>query len=158
MPKRFSQRELPGYRYIPGKFPHPNKEGGHSYGVPELVASLLEVGDPFKNSDFSYGVDLLNMGYYWESHVVFEAFWNAYGRVGNEANFFKALIALGAAGVKQGAGDAVERDAHLLRAQVLLSELPAQVLSLSIVELRSLVESGQWTEGIFLAGRGDQSE
>ena len=48
---------------------------------------------------YLYAIDLFNFGFYWESHVYLEELWNQAKRVGENADFFKMLIKLGAAGV-----------------------------------------------------------
>ncbi len=67
-------------------------------GMGEPVVSPID--DPAKNLDLRFALDLYNFGYFWESHVYFEALWNAHNRKGSVADLLKGLIKLGAAGVK----------------------------------------------------------
>jgi hypothetical protein len=108
---------FPPYLFIPGVNTHPKKEGGHMFEQGEPVASALDVAHT-KDSDFlKYSIDLFNHGYYWESHVYFEALWNAHGRKGSVADFLKAMIKLGAAGVKFSIQQDENAKEHLIRAK-----------------------------------------
>lgn len=107
---------LPQYRFVPGDNPHPKKEGGHMEGQGDPVADPVELSRPEANKFFLYAIDLLNHGYFWESHVYFEALWNAHERKGSEADFFKGMIKLGAAGVKVTLNQWTHAQDHLERA------------------------------------------
>ena len=118
---RFTNKTLPPYAFIPGKHPHPLKnEKGHmaQEGEPELEPLDPEHWD--KNEDYLYSLDLLNTGYFWESHVWLEALWNAHKRTGPEAELFKALIKIGAAGIKARMGSESPAEGHLERAKELI--------------------------------------
>ena len=66
---RYSARNLPAYRYLPGETPHPITDpDGHSYGVDQTVAGESPEA-------FCYGVDLYNAGYWWEAHEAWESVW-----------------------------------------------------------------------------------
>lgn len=69
-------------------------------GEDDPVAPVIDPSHPEKNEFLRYSVDLYNHGYFWESHVYFEALWNAHGRTGSIADFLKGMIKLGAGGVK----------------------------------------------------------
>lgn len=114
--RRFSDKPLPSYIFIPGQNPHPKKEGGHMEGQSEPVAEPLTLDHPEKSPEFCFGVDLFNYHYYWESHVYFEALWNAHHRQGEVADFFKALIKLSAAEVKKKLNQEETAREHYLRA------------------------------------------
>jgi predicted metal-dependent hydrolase len=104
-PPRLTDRLLPPYSYVSGKFPHPESDpAGHSFGMQHEACE----------DDFAYGVDLFNHGYYWEAHEAWERLWHAAGRSGNEADHLKGLIKLAAAGVKarEGNVDGVRRHAR----------------------------------------------
>ncbi len=73
-------------------------------GVPEPVSPPLDPEKPWESETLRYGLDLYNHGYFWESHVYFEALWNAHLRSGSVAEFLKGMIKLGAMGVKLRAG------------------------------------------------------
>ena len=46
---------------------------------------------PFRSEEYLFSLDLYNFGFYWESHVGFEALWNKAGRTGFVADLLKAL-------------------------------------------------------------------
>jgi len=92
---------FPRYMHEPGKTPHPYRhEDGHSHGQPEPTVSPLDPAAPFDSEAYLFGFDLFNHGYFWESHVWWEALWHAHGRTGDIADLLRALIRLAAAGVK----------------------------------------------------------
>lgn len=95
------ERPFPPYSFVPGLLPHPfNHPDGHSYGI---EPSEVDPPDPDRwqeSSDYLYGIDLFNHGYYWEAHEVWEGLWNADGRIGMTSDFIKSLIKFAAAGVK----------------------------------------------------------
>lgn len=105
---------LPAYSYVPLRFPHPlSDEAGHRFGNVQVP----------HEQRFAYAVDLFNHGYYWEAHETWEALWQACGRSGSEADFFKGLIKLAAAGVKAREGNAAGVARHARRAGELLQQV-----------------------------------
>jgi hypothetical protein len=108
MKRYLPQREFPAYIFIPGINPHPKKSGGHMAGAPEPVAPPVDPARPWESEDLRYALDLYNHGYFWESHVYFEALWNAHRRSGAVAEFLKGMIKLGALGVKLRVGAEAE--------------------------------------------------
>lgn len=110
---------LPAYIFVPGSNAHPKKDGGHMEGLAEPVATPVNRSKPENNEFLRFALDLYNNQYFWESHVYFEALWNAHQRVGSEAEFFKGLIKLGAAGVKLTIGQEVSARGHFERAKEL---------------------------------------
>src|SRR5689334_15901904 len=88
---------FPSYIFIPGVNPHPKKTGGHSHGEPEPKSEPLDLQKPQDSQFLRFSLDLYNYGYFWESHVYFEALWNAHGRQGSVADFLKGMIKLSAA-------------------------------------------------------------
>lgn len=123
MPKRFSSQSFPSYVFIPGENPHPKKSGGHMEGEGDPVAPLIDASHPDENEFLRYSIDLYNHGYFWESHVYFEALWNAHGRKGSIADFLKGMIKLGAAGVKINIQQKEAALGHFSRARELLSSV-----------------------------------
>lgn len=116
---------LPSYTFVPGRNIHPHHPQGHSYGQ----LALRERLDParwWECRTYLLGIDLFNgpapglylgtTGFYWESHVEWEALWLACDRRGVVADFLKALIQLAAAGVKHLEGRPVGVSAHAARA------------------------------------------
>lgn len=90
-------RPLPDYSYVPGLWPHPHSQAGRSAerSDPLLDSELWSEDEPYV-----FGIDLWNHGFYWEAHEEWEWMWNAAGRKGPKADFFKGLIQLAVAGVK----------------------------------------------------------
>lgn len=101
MAKRYLPAKIfPAYVFVPGENPHPKKSGGHMEGEKDPIAPAIDPQHPEQNEFLRYSLDLFNHGYFWESHVYFEALWNTHQREGSIADFLKAMIKLGAAGVK----------------------------------------------------------
>lgn len=88
-------------------------------GLAEPEATPVEHLRPQNNEFLRYALDLYNHEYFWESHVYFEALWNAHKRTGSEAEFFKGFIKLGAAGVKLTIDQEVSARGHFERAREL---------------------------------------
>jgi hypothetical protein len=140
---------LPAYAFIPGRFPHPTSDpAGHSYGVELVPPPAIEPERWQASRTYLHGIDLFNAGYYWESHVQFEALWFAAGRRGVLADFLKGLIKLAAAGVKHLEGRPRGVRSHACRAVALwrnvVSSLPAAqdlFLGLRLATLLDLAEA-----------------
>lgn len=88
-------------------------------GEKDPVVAPLDPARPFDSDVLRYSLDLYNHGYFWESHVYFEALWNAHERKGSVADFLKGMIKLGAAGVKMALKQEVSARGHLDRAKEL---------------------------------------
>jgi uncharacterized protein len=98
-PPRLTSHPLPCYAYVPGLQPHPISEStGHSFGIELETVEMKDAESCWERH--GWGADLFNHGYYWEAHEAWESIWIAAGRVGVEADRFKGLIKLAAAGVK----------------------------------------------------------
>ena len=91
----------------------------------EVEPLPLDTKFPFRSVEYLFSLDLYNFGYYWESHVGFEALWNRAGRKGFIADFLKALIKLGAAGIKARLKLEQAFQGHLERAYELFKGLPS---------------------------------
>jgi len=103
---RYSDQPFPRYSFVPGETPHPRRhERGHAFGQPELKRTTLEPGLWRDSQDYKFAIDLFNFGYWWESHELFEAFWNACGRHTAEGRFFQGLIQLAAGHLKRRMGN-----------------------------------------------------
>lgn len=116
-------RSLPPYIFIPGQNPHPKKAQGHMEGESDPVARPLDPAGAHENEFLRYSLDLYNHGYFWESHVYFEALWNAHQREGDAADFLKGMIKLGAAGVKISIGQLESARGHFERARELFNKV-----------------------------------
>lgn len=123
MKRYIPEWSFPSYIFIPGVNAHPKKEGGHMEGQGDPVADPIDLNHPQDNKFLRYSFDLYNNGYFWESHVYFEALWNAHGRTGSAADFLKAMIKLGAAGVKLQINQPENASVHLLRAKELIESV-----------------------------------
>jgi hypothetical protein len=140
---------FPSYAFIPGRHPHPTSDpAGHSYSVPPPSPPALDPEEWQTNRAYLYGIDLFNAGYYWESHVQFEALWLAAGRRGVLADFLKGLIRVAAAGVKHLEGRPQGVRSHACRAVALwrgvthaLSASQCVFLGLRLATLLDLAES-----------------
>ncbi|MBC7398201.1 MAG: DUF309 domain-containing protein, partial [Bdellovibrionales bacterium] len=112
-------QSFPPYAYLPGEHPHPSREGGYRDGLEEPSVHTLEHHQPLKNEAYAFAFDLFNHHYFWESHVYFEAFWNAHAREGSKADFLKGMIKLSAAGIKFQSGRVETSALHFIRAREL---------------------------------------
>jgi len=116
-PRFVPDAPLPPYSYVPGRFPHPMSDpAGHLYGKPPERSPSPDPQRWRESRAYLYGVDLLNFGYYWEAHEVWEGLWHACGRTGPTADFFRGLIKLAAAGVKVRQGVPAGVASHAARA------------------------------------------
>lgn len=128
VPKRYvPEIPFPSYSFVPGNAPHPTRDPeGHSFEEEKEDIALVPAPDPdnWRQSKlYLYGIDLFNHGYYWETHEAWEDLWHALGRIGDTANFLKAMIHLAAAGLKakNGQWDAMRKHAH--RTTMLLTDI-----------------------------------
>ena len=98
---RYSSRNFPPYRYVPGLHPHPtNSPDGHSYENEDEDNEKWN-SDLWKNNeDYLFGIDLYNYHYYWEAHEAWEGLWIAAVRNSSEHRFLQGLIKCGAALLK----------------------------------------------------------
>jgi predicted metal-dependent hydrolase len=87
------------------------------------------------SDEYRYGIDLLNFGFWWESHEVFEKLWHVVGPKSPEGNFFQALIQLAAAQVKRcmGHDEAAKRLAH--KAVDRLTNSPLSYMGMNVAKL-----------------------
>jgi uncharacterized protein len=139
---------FPSYSYVTGQWPHPLRDPqGHSYGRHAELPPLPQDDDWYTSLVYRYAVDLFNHGYYWEAHETWEGLWHAAGELGPLADFFKALIKLAAAGVKQREGRPNGVQRHLARARELFTTVQqslqprADYWGLSFDELQTLITS-----------------
>lgn len=137
---------FPAYAFVPGKNPHPKKSGGHMEGEGDPLAFPVDSGAPEKSEFLKFAIDLFNHEYFWESHIYFEALWNAHGRSGPVADFSKAMIKLTAAQLKNCLGQRDLATQHLLRARELFEQLEKQegpeFLGFSLSEILEQIEAG----------------
>jgi hypothetical protein len=121
---RYCSLPLPTYRHIPGQTPHPVRDSaGHSHGQSAETPQRLTEANWRNHATWLYAADLFNHGYYWEAHEAWESLWHAAGRQGPEADLFKGLIKLAAAGVKHYELRPAGVRRHAVRAPELLAPL-----------------------------------
>jgi uncharacterized protein len=133
-PRLVPEIPFPAYPYIPGQNPRPQN--------PHIPGVAIEPQRWWQNSTYLLGVDLFNAGYYWEAHEQFEGLWLAAGRKGVVADFFKALIKLAAAGVKQRMNQPASVRSQALRAaQLLRGVAEDRFLGLNLPELIAWAEA-----------------
>ena len=119
---RLTELAFPPYSYVPGHAPHPVSDpAGHMFGEQHEEADALNPARWQASTEFLYGCDLLNHGFYWEAHEAWETLWHAAGRKGEIADFLKGLIKLAAAAVKAREGNPRGVARHASRALELLS-------------------------------------
>lgn len=92
----------------------------HRSGNPHPVPSAVCLSDTA--AELRFAADLFNHGYYWEAHEIWERRWMISGRMGAEADLWKGLIRLAAAGVKEQQGRAAGIARHTQRAMELLRQ------------------------------------
>lgn len=144
--KRYMPKwDFPPYAFFPGRNIHPNKPGGHMYGISDPQANPIDPSFPDRNEYFCYSIDLYNFGYYWESHVYLEALWNAHNRKGYIADFLKSLIRLAAASIKIEIEQRKSSIGHLERGLELIESIKDhtdnQFLGFNLLELSKNIKS-----------------
>ena len=107
----------------------------------EVIVEPLNQDNYDSNEGYLYGLDLFNNGYYWESHVWWEALWNEAGRKGEMADFLKGLIKLGAGGVKLALSQESISQGHIDRALELLIPISKKHQQYCGIDLIKLIES-----------------
>lgn len=103
MQRHLPELDFPPYAFIPGQHPHPTRHPeGHSYGHEEAEVDYLTPSEWRQSSDYLFGVDLYNHGFYWEAHEAWEGLWLAARAQADDeqALFLQGLIQLAAASLK----------------------------------------------------------
>lgn len=101
-PRYAPSLQLPPYAFVPGKEPHPRTHPlGHSFGRPDPEPVYVPSAEWQRNEAWLQGVDLFNLGYFWESHEAWEFPWHAAKEnEPDQALLLQALIQLAAAALK----------------------------------------------------------
>jgi hypothetical protein len=86
------QLAFPRYGFVPGETPHPSRVAADAHALPEPCDDRTAL---------AFGVDLFNHGYFWEAHEVWEGPWRRAEPDSDRWIFYKALIRLAAAALKQ---------------------------------------------------------
>lgn len=139
---RYSTRPFPAYRFIPGHHPHPRRHPqGHSFGYPEPNPAPCNPEEWSQSEDYRFGIDLYNFAYWWESHEVFEGFWQVVGPNTEQGRFFQALIHLAAAHLKQAMNNEAAARSLLGKSLRLCSGLPDLYMGIDLTALRTRLET-----------------
>ena len=100
-------RALPEHAYVPGRDAHrPDTAGEHSSGAESPAASYLPDERWRDNTEYLWGIDLYNHGFFWEAHEAWEGLWRAAERDALQRRFLQGLIQCAAACLKAAMGDA----------------------------------------------------
>jgi hypothetical protein len=94
--------ELPRYTHTPGSgTPHPYRDPrGHSHDRKGLHAKPLIESRWSENRSYLLGLDLFNLGFYWEAHDEFDRLQKLTSADTLEGRFLKGLVKMAAAGMK----------------------------------------------------------
>ena len=102
--KRYSSRSFPGYRFTPGRDPHPTASPhGHSYRAPGTPEERVDCPPPERwgsCEEYLYGCDLYNHGYWWEAHEAWEALWHVPEKGSVQKRFLQGIIQVAACHLK----------------------------------------------------------
>ena len=106
---RYTRVLFPRYAYRPGVNPHPTAgPRGHSYrspgNIPTVVAPVAPE-DWQRSSDYLFGCDLYNHGYWWEAHEAWEGLWQLVEKTAAQGRFLKGLIQVSACALKVAVGN-----------------------------------------------------
>ncbi|MGH7256932.1 MAG: DUF309 domain-containing protein [Nitrospiraceae bacterium] len=133
--RHYSDRALPPYAYIPGQTPRPGR--GQDNRFPEGFEGnpAFPHGRWYDSDEYRYGIDLLNFGFWWESHEVFEKLWHVVGPRSSEGNFFQALIQLAAAQLKRRMGNNAAAKRLASKAVDRLTKAPLTYMGMNVGKL-----------------------
>ncbi|MBI4455122.1 MAG: DUF309 domain-containing protein [Acidobacteria bacterium] len=102
---RYTTRDFPPYRHLPGVTPHPRLHSrGHQFGKKEVLLEPFNVASWWLSQPYLYGVDLYNFAYFWEAHEAWEEIWRTTERNDLPERFLKGVIQLAAALLKRHQG------------------------------------------------------
>ncbi|MEZ6065921.1 MAG: DUF309 domain-containing protein [Planctomycetaceae bacterium] len=94
--------DLPRYTHTPGAgTPHPYRDPrGHSHDRKPLQCKPLHEAYWAENRSYLLGLDLFNLGFYWEAHDEWERLHKITTPDTLEGRFLKGLVKMAAAGMK----------------------------------------------------------
>jgi|LGVF01.2.fsa_nt_gb hypothetical protein len=140
-------RKFPPYSFIPTQNLNPNRVGGYRENINDPISICISENEYFEHNDYLFAIDLINHGYYWESHVYFEAIWNAHSRKGDIARYCKAMVKIAAGAIKHKQNRTISSDRLFNGASEIFKSLPNTFsLGVSIPELINISENWK-TEG-----------
>lgn len=137
-PPRYTAFPLPDRAYVPGRDPRSRRLPPPHRPDPR---EGFEAERWAAHAGYLYGVDLFNLGYWWEAHEVLEDVWRAAGRESPAGRFLQGLIQVAAALLKRVAGH--ERAARRLARDGLskLAGAPGPRLGVDVGALRAGLEA-----------------
>lgn len=92
---------LPRYAYRPGHNPHPTRDAdGHSHGQSSPSPSHLTADRWLENTEYLWGIDLYNAGFFWEAHEAWEGLWRSAKHDPAQRQYLQGLIQCAAASLK----------------------------------------------------------
>lgn len=101
-PRYCQDRDLPGHAYLPGQGARPT-EDGHPWKTQAWNGSEESL---LANTEFLWGIDLYNHGYYWEAHEVWEGLWMHSAKDSRTRPLLQGLIQCTGAALKAKVGQA----------------------------------------------------
>ncbi len=108
---------LPSHAHVPGSGSAPDL--GPLERAKDLTPAVTRAAEWQENVPYLYGHDLLQAGYYWEAHEVWEAVWLATPANGPERFLLQALIQNANARLKSG----MQRENAAARLHIQVEEL-----------------------------------
>lgn len=103
--RRLTTWPFPAYRFVPGRFPHPERDpAGHSYNVelPPLNPEARGLVHDWRQSPhFCFAVDCYNHAYWFEAHMYLEALWHCFGESDPARHALQTLVQVSAAHLVQ---------------------------------------------------------
>ncbi|MBN2757637.1 MAG: DUF309 domain-containing protein [Bacteroidales bacterium] len=99
---RYTNFDLPYWRYIPKYEQHPDKTPNRIH-IPLLPESTLKFSEKTwqKSERYLYAIDLFNHKYYWEVHEVLEKIWLENNKNSKCSIFIQGIIQLSVALLKE---------------------------------------------------------
>jgi hypothetical protein len=101
---RYCDRPFPPYHFTPVRDPHPVADPcGHSYLPPGATHPPVAFFPPDQwrqSSDYLYGCDLYNHGYWWEAHEAWEGLWRVVPKETAQRRYLQGVIQAGACHLK----------------------------------------------------------
>lgn len=145
-PRHLPNEPLPAYRFLPGRNPHPTRDPrGHSYGKEEPEVAWVAPADWLDSEAYLRGVDLYNLGFWWEAHEAWESLWHTTDKSGTQGNFIQGLIQVGAALIKEAVdqprGSARLSETALRRLETVLASGQCESERYMGLDLRSFVDA-----------------
>lgn len=140
------ERTRPLYAHRPGQTPHPRSHpNGHSRGTPEPEPEPITADKWRENSDYLFGFDLYNEGYFWEAHEAWEHLWRGAGDHSAQRDFLQGLIQVAGCALKtaidnqEGAAALAARAVdHLERAA---QDVGSQYMGVDILRITSMLRA-----------------